>query len=71
MIRAFEGPGEPAEPPLHDPAELCQLPTAVTREADGHCSVVHALCVCSGHVCSAGGDAMIRMWKEENLEYVG
>ena len=71
MIRAFEGPGEPAELPLHDPAELCQLPTAVTREADGHCSVVHALSVCGGRVCSAGGDAMIRVWKEENLEYIG
>lgn len=38
--------------------------------ADSHCGVVVALALCGGYVCSAGGDAMIKVWKADSLEFV-
>ena len=38
--------------------------------ADSHCGVVVALALCGGYVCSAGGDAMIKVWKADTLEFV-
>lgn len=46
------------------------LPDAVTGAADSHCSSVNALAVCGDLLCSAGGDAMIRVWKARTLEFV-
>ena len=37
--------------------------------ADSHCGVVIALAVCGDYVCSAGGDAMIKVWKAGSLEF--
>ena len=75
VVRAFRSPEEEAAActdgsccgrPLPDPS----APMASTSEAEGHCSVVHALALCSGYVCSAGGDAMIRVWRQESLDFV-
>lgn len=41
-----------------------------TAMADSHCGVVVALALCGEHVCSAGGDAMIKVWKADTLEFV-
>lgn len=41
-----------------------------TAMADSHCGVVVALALCGIHVCSAGGDAMIKVWKADTLEFV-
>ena len=38
--------------------------------ADSHCGVVIALALCGDYVCSAGGDAMIKVWKADSLEFV-
>ena len=38
--------------------------------ADSHCGVVVALALCGEYVCSAGGDAMIKVWKADSLEFV-
>lgn len=38
--------------------------------ADSHCGVVVALALCGAYVCSAGGDAMIKVWKADSLEFV-
>ena len=38
--------------------------------ADSHCGVVVALAQCGEYVCSAGGDAMIKVWKADTLEFV-
>lgn len=38
--------------------------------ADSHCGVVVALALCGEYVCSAGGDAMIKVWKADTLEFV-
>lgn len=37
--------------------------------ADSHCGVVIALALCGEYVCSAGGDAMIKVWKADSLEF--
>ncbi len=37
--------------------------------ADSHCGVVIALALCGEYVCSAGGDAMIKVWKAGSLEF--
>lgn len=38
--------------------------------ADSHCGVVIALALCGDYVCSAAGDAMIKVWKAGSLEFV-
>ena len=38
--------------------------------ADSHCGVVVALALCGDYVCSAGGDAMIKVWKADTLDFV-
>ena len=38
--------------------------------ADSHCGVVIALALCGDYVCSAAGDAMIKVWKADSLEFV-
>ena len=38
--------------------------------ADSHCGVVIALALCGGLVCSAGGDAMIKVWRADTLQFV-
>ena len=38
--------------------------------ADSHCGVVIALALCGEYVCSAAGDAMIKLWKVGSLEFV-
>ena len=43
---------------------------ASSAAADSHCGVVIALALCGGYVCSAGGDAMIKVWKAGSLEFV-
>ena len=45
-------------------------PVAVTGAADSHCSSVNAIARCTGYVCSAGGDAAIRVWKSRTLQPV-
>lgn len=42
-------------------------PDVRSSQADAHCGAVHTLAVCSGYLCSAGGDAMIRIWNAESL----
>ena len=37
---------------------------------DSHCGVVITLALCGDYVCSAGGDAMIKVWKAGSLEFV-
>ncbi len=37
--------------------------------ADSHCGVVIALALCGDYVCSAGGDAMIKVWKAGSLHF--
>ena len=37
--------------------------------ADSHCGVVIALALCGDYVCSAGGDAMIKVWQADSLEF--
>lgn len=51
------------------PPEGCALLRS-TAVADSHCGVVVALALCGEHVCSAGGDAMIKVWKADTLELV-
>lgn len=70
VIRAFEAP-LCLETPLNDPHEETQLPVFTSQDPDGHCSAVQSLALCSGYVCSAGGDAMIRVWREADLAFVG
>ena len=38
--------------------------------ADSHCGVVIALALCGEYVCSAAGDAMIKLWQAGSLEFV-
>ena len=44
------------------------VPDATSSTADAHCSTVHALELCRGYLCSAGGDAMIRVWDAATLK---
>lgn len=69
-MRAYEGPEGAAEAPELGPPEEVHPPTAVSRERDAHCAAVQSLDICNGYVCSAGGDAMIRVWREDTLEFV-
>ena len=43
---------------------------AVTSPEDSHCSAVTAVACCGDYVCSAGGDAAIRVYKATTLEFV-
>ncbi len=43
---------------------------AVTSPEDSHCSAVTAVACCGDYVCSAGGDAAIRIHKATTLEFV-
>ena len=43
------------------------VPDVASSSADAHCSTVHALAMCRGLLCSAGGDAMIRVWDAATL----
>lgn len=38
-----------------------------SAEKDAHCGGVHTLALCGSHLCSAGGDAMIRIWDSTTL----
>ena len=44
------------------------VPDVTSSTADAHCSTVHALELCRGYLCSAGGDAMIRVWDAATLK---
>lgn len=44
------------------------VPDATSSTADAHCSTVHALELCRGYLCSAGGDAMVRVWDAATLK---
>ena len=44
------------------------VPDVASSAADAHCSTVHALAMCRGLLCSAGGDAMIRVWDAATLK---
>ena len=47
------------------------LPAFVVSAAeDSHCSAVTAIACCGDYVCSAGGDAAIRVWRATTLEPV-
>ena len=70
VIRAFKAPND-AEVPLLDPPEEAQAPEFTSQELEGHCSAVQSLAICGGYVCSAGGDAMIRIWRAHDLAFVG
>ncbi|KAK9815459.1 hypothetical protein WJX72_003974 [[Myrmecia] bisecta] len=45
-------------------------PQTSTSGQDGHCGAVHTLAMCKNYVCSAGADAMIRIWTQEQLNLV-
>lgn len=38
--------------------------------AAGHVSAVNAVALCGAFVCSAGGDAMVRVWDAASLKLV-
>lgn len=44
------------------------VPDVTSSPADAHCSTVHALAMCASHLCSAGGDAMVRVWDSSSLK---
>ena len=70
VIRAFTAP-DTGEAPLLDPPEQAQVPAFTSQEPEGHCSAVQSLAICGSYVCSAGGDAMIRVWRANDLAFVG
>ena len=43
------------------------VPDVCSATEDAHCGAVHALALCGSYVCSAGGDAMIRIWDASTL----
>ncbi|KAK9917148.1 hypothetical protein WJX75_001304 [Coccomyxa subellipsoidea] len=43
------------------------VPDVCSAAEDAHCGAVHALALCGSYVCSAGGDAMIRVWDASTL----
>ena len=55
----------PAQPAAAAPGQA--TPDACSLAADGHCATVGTLALCAGHLCSAGGDAMIRIWDPASL----
>lgn len=70
VIRAFKAP-DSGEAPLLDPPEQTQEPAFTSQEPESHCSAVQSLAICGSYVCSAGGDAMIRVWRAHDLAFVG
>lgn len=52
-------------PPLALPEEA--TPDARSLPGEGHCASVCALALCGGLLCSAGGDASIRIWHPATL----
>lgn len=60
------GGGGGASVPLTLPS-----PSAITPPDTGHCSAVCSLALVGGYVCSAGGDATIRVWVEGSLVPAG
>lgn len=61
------GPGGTQVLPLGSLARR-GIPDITSSAADAHCSTVHALAMCRGYLCSAGGDAMIRVWDAATLK---
>lgn len=65
------------KPPSAKPGPACNghvgsdsgLLVGSSAMADSHCGVVIALALCGEYVCSAGGDAMIKVWKADSLEF--
>jgi len=53
------------------PARALASPSAITPPDCGHCSAVCSLALVGGYVCSAGGDATIRVWVEGSLAPAG
>lgn len=52
-------------PPLALPEEA--QPDARSAPEEGHCASVQALTLAGGQLCSAGGDATIRVWHPASL----
>ncbi len=65
------------KPPSAKPGPACNghvssnsgLLVGSSAMADSHCGVVIALALCGDYVCSAGGDAMIKVWKAGSLHF--
>ncbi|GBF92924.1 hypothetical protein Rsub_05760 [Raphidocelis subcapitata] len=47
-----------------------RAPDAVTDTACGHVGPVNSLVVVGAYICSAGGDAMVRVWRASDLSLV-
>ena len=70
------GPGKASVACPAPPLALSHMPHPIEASArsppgGGHCSAVCSLAVVCGLVCSAGGDATIRVWREGSLAPVG
>ena len=46
------------------------LPDVCSSKEDAHCGAVQTLALCGNHLCSAGGDAMIRIWDASTLAFL-
>jgi len=64
---ALQAPSNGQVLPLGSPAQR-GVPDVCSSSADAHCSTVHALAMCRVYLCSAGGDAMIRVWDAATLK---
>ncbi len=45
------------------------LPDVCSAKEDAHCGAVQTLALCGSYLCSAGGDAMIRIWDASTLAF--
>lgn len=45
-------------------------PDLETDACEGHVSSVNAVVQCGQYICSAGGDAMVRVWEADSLKLV-
>lgn len=43
------------------------VPDVCSAKEDAHCGAVQTLALCGSYLCSAGGDAMIRIWDASTL----
>lgn len=43
------------------------VPDVCSAKEDAHCGAVQTLALCGSYLCSAGGDAMIRIWNASTL----
>lgn len=59
---------QPASEPLQDDAVVEE--DCCTDNLDSHLSVINSLEICGNYVCSAGGDAMVRVWRLRTLKPV-